>query len=172
MQSPEVRSAVDEAVDGLRQVTERLPAGELRTQQLDMCRSVARAIEAGRHLVVEAGTGTGKSLAYLVPAVTSGHKVVVATATKALQDQLADKDLPAVAAAIDRPFSFAVLKGRRRAIGRSFVLDQRGLQPALGYLGGPLPAQIVAPALQHGERERPVDGRGHGREILVGQLIL
>jgi ATP-dependent DNA helicase DinG len=60
---------------------------------------------------VQAGTGTGKSLAYLVPAVLSGHKVVVATATKALQDQLADKDLPAIAGA-GLAFTFAVLKGR------------------------------------------------------------
>ena len=51
----------------------------------------------GRNLVVQAGTGTGKSLAYLVPAALSGERVVVATATKALQDQLADKDLPLVA---------------------------------------------------------------------------
>ena len=60
-----------------------------------------RAVAGGRHLVVQAGTGTGKSLAYLVPAALSGEKVVVATATKALQDQLADKDLPLVAGATD-----------------------------------------------------------------------
>ena len=62
-----------------------------------MAEAVADAIESGRHLVVQAGTGTGKTLAYLVPAILSGKRTVVATATKALQDQLATKDLPFVA---------------------------------------------------------------------------
>ena len=76
-----------------------------------MVAAVEKAIADERHLVVAAGTGTGKSLAYLVPAVLSGRRVVVATATKALQDQLAAKDVPLVAAGL-RPFSFSVLKGR------------------------------------------------------------
>ena len=67
-----------------------------------MAAAVGRALAGGRHLVVQAGTGTGKSLAYLVPAALVGRKVVVATATKALQDQLATKDLPLVAAAVER----------------------------------------------------------------------
>ena len=77
-----------------------------------MAEAVARAVTGGRNLVVQAGTGTGKSLAYLVPAALSGRTVVIATATKALQDQLADKDLPFVAAHLGHPFTFAVLKGR------------------------------------------------------------
>src|SRR5712671_4552172 len=77
-----------------------------------MAEAVGRAIHDRRHLVVQAGTGTGKSLAYLVPAVLSGKRVVVATATKNLQDQLAAKDLPSIAERLDHPFSFAVLKGR------------------------------------------------------------
>ncbi len=77
-----------------------------------MAEAVAAAVSSGRHLVVQAGTGTGKSLAYLVPAVLSGKRTVVATATKALQDQLAGKDLPFLAAHLGTPFSFAVLKGR------------------------------------------------------------
>ena len=87
------------AAHRLAEVARALPAGETRPQQLAMARAVARAIETDRHLVVQAGTGTGKSLAYLVPAVLSGRKVVVATATKALQDQLAQKDLPLLAEA-------------------------------------------------------------------------
>ena len=102
----------------LERVTGRLPSGEARAQQVEMARAVARAVETGRHLVVQAGTGTGKSLAYLVPALVSGRKVVVATATKALQDQLADKDLPTVAGGLSRPFSFAVLKGRSNYLCR------------------------------------------------------
>ena len=88
--------------------------GESRHGQLQMAQAVQRASAAGRHLVVQAGTGTGKSLAYLVPSVLSGKKVVVATATKALQDQLANKDLPFLAKQLgeETPFTFAVLKGR------------------------------------------------------------
>ena len=77
-----------------------------------MAELVASAIENGRHLVVQAGTGTGKTLAYLVPAIESGARVVVATATKALQDQLAGKDLPFLAKALPVEFDWAVLKGR------------------------------------------------------------
>ncbi|MBP6136457.1 MAG: DEAD/DEAH box helicase, partial [Candidatus Microthrix sp.] len=76
-----------------------------------MAQAVAKAIADERHLVVQAGTGTGKSLAYLVPAVLSGRRTVVATATKALQDQLAEVDLPFLATALNRKVRFAVLKG-------------------------------------------------------------
>lgn len=83
-----------------------------------MTAAVAAAIADGRHLVVEAGTGTGKSLAYLVPALVSGRRTVVATATKALQDQLAEKDLPFLAEHLDLPFTWAVLKGRSNYVCR------------------------------------------------------
>ncbi len=86
--------------------------GERRPQQVAMADAVAAAIAGGRHLVVQAGTGTGKSWGYLVPAVLSGRRVVVATATKALQDQLAGRDLPFLEEHLGRPFSWAVLKGR------------------------------------------------------------
>jgi ATP-dependent DNA helicase DinG len=84
---------------------------ERRPGQLAMGRRVAEAIEADERLLVEAGTGTGKTLAYLVPAILSGRKVVVATGTKTLQDQIARLDLPRLGAVLDRPFSFAVMKG-------------------------------------------------------------
>ena len=94
-------------------ITASLPGGgERREGQLDMARAVAEAIESDGHLVVQAGTGTGKSLAYLIPTVLSDRPTVIATATKALQDQLADKDLPFLAEQLDVPFRFAVLKGR------------------------------------------------------------
>src|SRR5581483_453438 len=108
----DARQAGDEAVAALAKVTAHLVSGEQRLEQQEMCRAVAEAMATGTHLAVQAGTGTGKSLAYLVPAVLSGKKVVVATATKALQDQLAGKDLPLVAAGVEVPFSYAVLKGR------------------------------------------------------------
>ena len=84
---------------------------ERRPGQLAMGRRVAEAIEADERLLVEAGTGTGKTLAYLVPAILSGRKVVVATGTKTLQDQIARLDLPRLGAVLDRPFTYAVMKG-------------------------------------------------------------
>ena len=86
--------------------------GERRPGQRAMCEAVAEAMDSGRHLVVAAGTGTGKSLAYLVPLVLGQGPTVVATATKTLQDQLVDKDLPQLAEALGQPVRFAVLKGR------------------------------------------------------------
>src|SRR5204863_8645653 len=87
--------AVDHTVAGaLAVVVAALPGGgEGRPGQAEMADAVAGAVASGRHLVVRAGTGTGKSLAYLVPAILSGRRVVVATATNALQDQLAGKAL-------------------------------------------------------------------------------
>jgi ATP-dependent DNA helicase DinG len=96
----------------LSAVTGELPGVEDRPGQQRMADLVAGAIDGRRHLVVQAGTGTGKTLAYLVPAITSGARVVVATATKALQDQLAGKDLPFLQEALPVPFDWAVLKGR------------------------------------------------------------
>jgi ATP-dependent DNA helicase DinG len=93
-------------------VTAALPHAEQRPGQQRMADLVATALDSGRHLVVEAGTGTGKTLAYLVPAISSGRRVVVATATKALQDQLAGKDLPFLAKALAAEFDWSVLKGR------------------------------------------------------------
>ena len=88
-----------------------LSSYEPRPGQLAMAQRVARAIENDERLLVEAGTGTGKTLAYLVPAILSGRKVVVATGTKTLQDQIARIDLPRLQAVLPEPFSFAVMKG-------------------------------------------------------------
>lgn len=102
-----------------------------------MARAVARALALERHLVVQAGTGTGKSLAYLLPLVLAGRKAVVATATKHLQDQLAGKDLPQLAAALGegQPFAFAVLKGRANYICRQRVAELSRPGP-VGVEGG------------------------------------
>src|SRR6187549_3079634 len=89
-----------------------IPAYKLRGQQIEMARAVAEAIEARGALIVEAGTGTGKTFAYLVPALLSGGKVIVSTGTKTLQDQLFDRDLPAVRKALAAGASTALLKGR------------------------------------------------------------
>lgn len=109
---PEVTELLDTAVMAL--------AGKRRDGQVRMATAVANAIDTGEHLAVQAGTGTGKSLAYLVPAirhaVDSGDTVVVSTATIALQRQLVERDLPRLAgalkSALGREPTFAILKGR------------------------------------------------------------
>lgn len=100
----------------LAAVTSALPAAEDRPGQLEMAIAVDRALTSGRHLVVAAGTGTGKTMGYLVPSVLAGKRVVVATATKALQDQLASKDLPFLEEHLGAPFDWAILKGRSNYI--------------------------------------------------------
>ncbi|MFM7872058.1 MAG: DEAD/DEAH box helicase, partial [Actinomycetota bacterium] len=102
--------------DALDAVTSALPHHESRPGQKQMAVAVEEAIAESRHLVVQAGTGTGKTLAYLIPALLSGRRTVIATATKALQDQLAMKDLPFLAeqwtTVGSGEFTWSVLKGR------------------------------------------------------------
>ncbi len=95
-----------------------LPGFTPRPQQAELAAAVAFALSSGEHLAAEAGTGTGKSLAYLLPALASGQRVVVATATKALQEQLLTKDVPAAAAALGREVEVALLKGRQNYVCR------------------------------------------------------
>jgi len=80
-----------------------LPGWRARSQQLAMAEAVERAITDHSVLLAEAGTGTGKTLAYLIPALLSGGKVVISTGTKALQDQLFHRDLPAARQALKSP---------------------------------------------------------------------
>jgi len=105
--SKKVRSALDAAVAAI--------GGSPRDGQIEMAEAVANALSDRHHLLVQAGTGTGKSLAYLVPALVHGKKVLVATATLALQRQLVERDLPKIKAALDkelnRDISFAIYKG-------------------------------------------------------------
>ena len=108
----------------LERVVAELPGGgERRDGQREMADAVTDAIESHHHLFVQAGTGTGKTLAYLVPAIVSGRKTIVATATKALQDQLAHKDLPFLATHLGREFSWTVLKGRSNYVCRQRVAE-------------------------------------------------
>ena len=83
-----------------------------RSQQEEMAEAVLTAIEDGQHLIVEAGTGTGKTFAYLVPALLSGKKVIISTGTRNLQDQLFLRDLPRVLDTLASPARIALLKGR------------------------------------------------------------
>ena len=107
MELDKVRSALSAAVFAIE--------GSPREGQIEMAEAVANALSDRHHLLVQAGTGTGKSLAYLVPALVHGKKVLVATATLALQRQLVERDLPRVKDALEkelkRSISFAVYKG-------------------------------------------------------------
>jgi len=96
--------------DGL--LASRIPGYRLRPQQLEMAERIAAAIAGNKVLVAEAGTGTGKTFAYLVPALLSGGKVIVSTGTKNLQDQLFSKDIPTVRQVLGAPVQVALLKGR------------------------------------------------------------
>jgi ATP-dependent DNA helicase DinG len=89
-----------------------IPGFATRLEQIAMANTVAASLAAGGQLIVEAGTGTGKTFAYLVPILLSGRRVVVSTGTRTLQDQLFHRDLPSVARAIGRPVKVALLKGR------------------------------------------------------------
>ena len=89
-----------------------LPGYAARAGQAEMASAVARAIDAGERLVVEAGTGTGKTLAYLLPALASQRKIIVSTATRYLQSQLDDKDVPLAQTVLGRSVHATVLKGR------------------------------------------------------------
>jgi Rad3-related DNA helicase len=93
-------------------IASHLPGYEVREPQLQMAELVAKAIDDGEHCLCEAGTGTGKSLAYLIPAIYSGKKAVVSTGDKGLQDQLWRKDVPFLQGILPIPFTAAILKGR------------------------------------------------------------
>jgi ATP-dependent DNA helicase DinG len=94
------------------------PDFEFRPGQLRMAEEVAAALAENKHLLVEAGTGTGKTLAYLVPALASGKRVVVSTGTKNLQEQLYYKDIPFLEKHLDRPLRVAYMKGRNNFLCR------------------------------------------------------
>ena len=89
-----------------------LPHYEPRDGQRRMAEAMATILEAGGVLLAEAGTGTGKTMAYLVPAILSGHRVLVSTGTKNLQDQIYGKDVPVLREALGIPFTATCMKGR------------------------------------------------------------
>lgn len=102
----------DAAIDALHRATSSFEGAEERQGQIEMVYNIAKSINAQRSIVVQAGTGTGKSLGYLVPSIIQGKKTVVATATKALQDQLHNSDLPLLQQTLGHDFTWAVVKGR------------------------------------------------------------
>jgi ATP-dependent DNA helicase DinG len=99
------------------------PNYEFRKGQLEMAEAVESALAEKRHLIVEAGTGTGKTLAYLVPAILSGRRVVVSTGTKNLQEQLFYKDVPFLAQHFSTPLRVCYMKGRGNFLCRQKLYD-------------------------------------------------
>lgn len=105
---------------------------EFRRGQLEMAQAVERALEENRHLIVEAGTGTGKTLAYLLPALRSGRRVIISTGTKNLQEQLFFKDIPFLESLLG-PLRVCYMKGRANYVCRHKLYALRN-QPILSGL--------------------------------------
>ena len=107
-----LRRAVSEifAPDG--PIARALPGFEARDGQLQMAAAVASVFDEGGVLLAEAGTGTGKTLAYLVPAILSGQRVLISTGTKNLQEQIFFKDIPLLRNTLDVKFTATYMKGR------------------------------------------------------------
>lgn len=108
----------------------RIPGYRPRPQQLEMAEAILAAIRARRALALEAGTGTGKTFAYLAPALLAGGKVIVSTGTKTLQDQLYERDIPAIRAALGAGATVARLKGRANYVCLHRL--ERALEEAAG----------------------------------------
>ena len=124
----------DTILAALDNVTAAIPNAEHRQGQREMASLVNTSIRRRTSSVIRAGTGTGKTLAYLIPSIVSGNSTVVVTATKALQDQLAHKDLPFLELHLDTPsgapFTWAVLKGRSNYLCRQRMAEIGGLPSA------------------------------------------
>ncbi len=124
--------------DGL--VAGQLPNYEVRPEQLDMAGAVAEAFEAGEHLIVEAGTGVGKSFAYLIPAIeraiAHGERVVISTHTIALQEQLINKDIPFLQSIMPDEFLAVLVKGRSNYLGLRRLTRASLKQEMLFDVGG------------------------------------
>ncbi len=118
------------------------PSYEYRQSQSEMAEAVELALAERRHLIVEAGTGTGKTLAYLVPCILSGKRVVISTGTKNLQEQLYFKDLPFLQSLFNRPLSVCYMKGRANYLCRQKVYDAER-EPVLAGLEEKREFQII-----------------------------
>src|SRR5512134_918478 len=91
---------------------------EFRPSQIRMAETVYQALEGQGHAIIEAGTGTGKTIAYLLPALLHGRRILVSTGTKTLQDQIFYKDIPLLERILERPIRSAYLKGRNNYLCR------------------------------------------------------
>jgi ATP-dependent DNA helicase DinG len=130
------------------------PNYEFRPGQLEMAEAVEAALKDRKHLIVEAGTGTGKTLAYLVPAILSGRRIMVSTGTKNLQEQLFFKDIPFLQQHFDRPIAVCYMKGRSNYACRQKIYDAER-EPILDGLEETADFQIIQEwekSTQYGDR--------------------
>src|SRR6266480_2895770 len=118
------------------------PPYEFRPGQVEMAEAVQSALADKRHLIVEAGTGTGKTLAYLVPALLSGKRIIVSTGTKTLQEQLFFKDIPFLQKHFPRPLKVCYMKGRGNYACRQKIYDAEK-EPILDGLEETADFQII-----------------------------
>jgi ATP-dependent DNA helicase DinG len=118
------------------------PSYEFREGQLEMAEAVESALADKRHLIVEAGTGTGKTLAYLVPALLSGKRIIVSTGTKNLQEQLFFKDVPFLQQHFSKPLKVCYMKGRNNYACRQKIYDAEK-EPVLAGLEEVADFQII-----------------------------
>ncbi len=119
-------------------LSKMIPGYQPRSAQIEMAQTVASAIDGQQNLIAEAGTGTGKTFAYLIPAILSEKKVIISTGTKNLQDQLFNNDLPLIRKALKVPFTAALLKGR------SNYLCKYRLKDAFDYIRGYSKEEAIA----------------------------
>jgi hypothetical protein len=133
-----------------------LPGYEERKAQIRLAEAVGDVLEHGGLLLAEAGTGTGKTLAYLLPAVLSERRVVISTGTKNLQEQLVQKDLPLLAQALGRELRVAVMKGGQLPLPAR-PRQGRQLPAARGAAGLPRSRGVV----DHHRDRRPGRGSRH-----------
>ena len=148
---PAVRSLSDRVAEIFTDsgsLAQSLPTFESRPAQRQMAEAVAGTLEHGGVLLVEAGTGTGKTLAYLVPAILSGQRVLVSTGTKNLQEQIYFKDLAVLREALDVPFTATYMKGRGNYLClHRFESFREGAKNATLQLFGESAAQIFLPII-------------------------
>jgi ATP-dependent DNA helicase DinG len=135
--------ALREIFDDGGRLSRLLPGYELRAEQWEMSEAVSQGLQQKQHLLVEAGTGTGKTVAYLVPAVLSGQRVVISTGTKALQEQLFYKDVPLLRRALGRDFPVAYMKGRSNYLCWNRFENLRSV-PLLEHPDDPLRLKQIA----------------------------
>jgi ATP-dependent DNA helicase DinG len=124
-------TAMSELFSAQGPIARVVPGFRPRRGQLEMAEAVQAAIADQSQLIVEAGTGTGKTFAYLIPALLSGRRVLVSTGTRTLQDQLYHRDLPQIAQALGRPVQVALLKGRTNYLCRHRLAQARSGLPGL-----------------------------------------
>ena len=157
---PSLSDRVAEIFTDSGSLARSLPAFESRPAQRDMAEAVAETLETGGVLLVEAGTGTGKTLAYLVPAILSGQRVLISTGTKNLQEQIYFKDLAVLREALDVPFTATYMKGRGNYLClQRFELFREGARTATLQLFGESASQIFLPIIDEWSRRTETGDR-------------